>query len=46
MFSKNEKVWSIARNTGAKNAAYNIIAYTDDDVKIRRNLDKKYSRMF
>lgn len=34
---EERKGLDIARNTGAKNASYNIIAYTDDDVKIPAN---------
>lgn len=34
---EERKGLDIARNTGAKHASYNIIAYTDDDVKIPAN---------
>jgi glycosyltransferase involved in cell wall biosynthesis len=34
---EERKGLDIARNTGAKHAAYNLIAYTDDDVKIPVN---------
>jgi glycosyltransferase involved in cell wall biosynthesis len=36
----------IARNTGARNASYSIIAYTDDDVIIERNWVRKIKQCF
>lgn len=44
--SEPRKGLDIARNTGAQNAQYNIIAYTDDDVVVDREWVSKLKKCF